>query len=325
MAERATRFHLARSRRAPARSRSSRWTTAPTGTKPNTFGRRRSSRSRGVLELLEDARLARPAAHRQAVRLRRRRRHRRVPAAITPELAREAGRAGHELFGALRELPFPTLAAINGAALGGGVEIALHCDYRTISSASATSPAPRSSSGSSPAGVGRSSIPRLVGAAARGRVHRREPAAPEPDADRPAGVRGRVRRRAARAGRVPRRVARLPRRRIEEGAGEAAAGRRSLRRRRGLPASALAGRRPGARRRAGPVPRARADRGRRRAGRSKRATAPRRTRSPSCSPARRRRRPSTPSTSSSGGQEGRRPPERRAARASHASASSAPV
>ena len=51
---------------------------------------------------------------------------------VTSERARGAGRAGHELFGALRELPFPTLAAINGAALGGGVEIALRSEERRV-------------------------------------------------------------------------------------------------------------------------------------------------------------------------------------------------
>lgn len=83
---------------------------------------------------------------------------------ITPERAREGGEAGHELFGRLRDLPFVTLAAINGAALGGGVEIALHCDYRTISSSVRHFACPEVFLGLLPGWGGTQLIPKLVGA-----------------------------------------------------------------------------------------------------------------------------------------------------------------
>jgi len=83
---------------------------------------------------------------------------------ITPERAREGGRVGHELFGRIRELPFPTLAAINGAALGGGVEIALHCDYRTISSSVRHFACPEVFLGLIPGWGGTQLVPRLAGA-----------------------------------------------------------------------------------------------------------------------------------------------------------------
>jgi 3-hydroxyacyl-CoA dehydrogenase/enoyl-CoA hydratase/carnithine racemase len=47
---------------------------------------------------------------------------------------REGIRAGHGLFARIRALPFPTVAAINGACLGGGLELALHCTARTLAS-----------------------------------------------------------------------------------------------------------------------------------------------------------------------------------------------
>jgi 3-hydroxyacyl-CoA dehydrogenase/enoyl-CoA hydratase/carnithine racemase len=82
----------------------------------------------------------------------------------TAELARQGGRAGHEAFGRIRALPFPTLAAINGAALGGGVEIALHCDFRTISSAVRHFACPEVFLGIVPGWGGTQLVPRLVGA-----------------------------------------------------------------------------------------------------------------------------------------------------------------
>ncbi len=85
---------------------------------------------------------------------------------ITPDRARLGGQAGHELFGRIRDLPFVTVAAINGAALGGGVEIALHCDYRTIASSVRHFACPEVFLGLIPGWGGTQLVPQLVGAEA---------------------------------------------------------------------------------------------------------------------------------------------------------------
>ncbi|MFL5946420.1 MAG: 3-hydroxyacyl-CoA dehydrogenase NAD-binding domain-containing protein [Gaiellaceae bacterium] len=82
---------------------------------------------------------------------------------ITRERAVAGARGGHELFGRLRSLPFPTVAAINGACLGGGVELALHCSARTISSAVRHFAFPEVFLGLFPAWGGTQLLPRLVG------------------------------------------------------------------------------------------------------------------------------------------------------------------
>lgn len=71
-------------------------------------------------------------------------------------------RRGHELFGRIADLRVPVVAAINGLALGGGLELALACDLR-VAGESAKLGAPEVNYGLMPAYGGTQRLPRLVG------------------------------------------------------------------------------------------------------------------------------------------------------------------
>jgi len=78
--------------------------------------------------------------------------------------APEVVRKGHALFARLAGLRPPVIAAINGLALGGGLELALACDLR-IAGESAKLGAPEVNYGLMPAYGGTQRLPRLVGPA----------------------------------------------------------------------------------------------------------------------------------------------------------------
>ncbi|MBE4589288.1 fatty acid oxidation complex subunit alpha FadJ [Vibrio navarrensis] len=71
---------------------------------------------------------------------------------------------GQTLFQQLSELPYPVVAAIHGPCLGGGLELALACDYRVCTDADATRLGlPEVQLGLLPGSGGTQRLPRLIG------------------------------------------------------------------------------------------------------------------------------------------------------------------
>ncbi len=87
-----------------------------------------------------------------------------VPYVTQRRQATGIARAGHAAFGAIMDLPVPTFAFVNGAAMGGGVEIALACDHRTISAGVPAFALPEAFLGLVPGWGGCYLLPNLVGA-----------------------------------------------------------------------------------------------------------------------------------------------------------------
>ena len=82
----------------------------------------------------------------------------------TREQAHQLGVMGHGVFRRFSDLGIPSFAFVNGAALGGGLELALHCDFRTLSTAAGLLGLPEVSLGLVPAWGGAYLLPQLIGA-----------------------------------------------------------------------------------------------------------------------------------------------------------------
>jgi 3-hydroxyacyl-CoA dehydrogenase/enoyl-CoA hydratase/carnithine racemase len=83
----------------------------------------------------------------------------------TRDQALALARLGHAVFRRFGELKVPSFAFVNGAALGGGLEVALHCSYRTISSGVPAVAFPECFLGLVPGWGGTYLLPRLIGPA----------------------------------------------------------------------------------------------------------------------------------------------------------------
>jgi enoyl-CoA hydratase len=83
---------------------------------------------------------------------------------MAPATAYALSTLAHRVFAKLENLPQPTIAAVNGFALGGGTEVVLSCDIR-IASERAKFAAPEVSLGITPGFGGTQRLPRAIGTA----------------------------------------------------------------------------------------------------------------------------------------------------------------
>jgi 3-hydroxyacyl-CoA dehydrogenase / enoyl-CoA hydratase / 3-hydroxybutyryl-CoA epimerase len=82
----------------------------------------------------------------------------------TAEDGERVSRDAHALLSRLEQLPIPVVAAIDGAALGGGLEVALACTYRLATDAAKTKLGlPEVQLGILPGAGGTQRLPRLIG------------------------------------------------------------------------------------------------------------------------------------------------------------------
>ncbi|MFD4295495.1 3-hydroxyacyl-CoA dehydrogenase NAD-binding domain-containing protein [Rhodococcus sp. NPDC058505] len=88
-----------------------------------------------------------------------------VPSISSREQGLELGRLGHKVFRRLRESSVPTFGFVNGLALGGGLEVGLHCHYRTYADNLPALGLPEAMLGLVPGWGGTQLLPNIVGPA----------------------------------------------------------------------------------------------------------------------------------------------------------------
>jgi len=86
-----------------------------------------------------------------------------MPLLKTREQGLALAQAGHSVYKRLKDSSVPTFAFVNGTALGGGFELALHCHYRTVSTTALGLGLPEVSIGLIPGWGGSQILPNLIG------------------------------------------------------------------------------------------------------------------------------------------------------------------